>query len=171
MLHKPKEALEDVLKVLKWRSSDFEGLCVHAEIFHQLGQFEKSLLVWHRVKKIRPRCNLVRRSSFSCLGCCSLETSSEAKASKQLLRCWDEAFSILYFLIWSNFSSRLTRQLRASRTELRRVYKIALNQMISKFWSRLTNNTNHENFVDIMEMVLRELHRVWFHTLAALTSS
>ena len=87
MLHKPKEALEDVLKVLKWRSSDFEGLCVHAEIFHQLGQFEKSLLVWHRVKKIRPRCNLVRRSSLSCLGCCSLETSSEAKASKQFLRC------------------------------------------------------------------------------------
>ena len=95
MLHKPKEALEDVLKVLKWRSSDFEGLCVHAEIFHQLGQFEKSLLVWHRVKKIRPRCNLVRRSSFSCLRCCSLETSSETQASKQLLR--DEAFSILYF--------------------------------------------------------------------------
>ena len=25
--------------------------------------------------------------------------------------------------------------------------------MISKFWSRLTNNTNHENFVDRMEMV------------------
>ena len=66
MLHKPKEALEDVLKVLKWRPNDFDGLCIHANIFHQLGQFERSLLVWHRVKKIRPRCNLVRvdRANF-----------------------------------------------------------------------------------------------------------
>ena len=48
-------------------------------------------------------------------------------------RCGDEDFSVL---IWSNISSRLTSQLRASRTELRPVYKIALIQMTSKFWSR-----------------------------------
>ena len=69
ILHKPKDALEDVLKVLKWRPNDFHGLCIHADIFHQLGQLEKSLLVWQRVKNIRPRCNLVRLASFSCLDC------------------------------------------------------------------------------------------------------
>ena len=42
------------------------------------------------------------------------------------------------FFIWSNIFSRLTSQLRASRTELRRVYKIALTQMTSKLWSRFS---------------------------------
>ena len=41
------------------KSIIFQGLCIQADIFHQLGQFEKSLLVWHRLKKIRPRSNLV----------------------------------------------------------------------------------------------------------------
>ena len=60
MLQKPKDALEDIHKVLKWRQDDFHGLCIRADIFQELGQFEKSLLVWQRVKKIRPRCTLVR---------------------------------------------------------------------------------------------------------------
>ena len=38
--------------------------------------------------------------------------------------------------IWSFLFWRLTSQLRASRTELRRFYKIALTHMISKSWSR-----------------------------------
>ena len=41
------------------KSMIFQGLCIQADIFHQLGQFEKSLLVWHRLKKIRPRSNMV----------------------------------------------------------------------------------------------------------------
>ena len=117
MLHKPKDALEDVLKVLKWRPNDFDGLCIHANIFHQLGQFERSLLVWHRVKKIRPRCNLVRVDPANSLS----DPIGVDRAN---------------FLSDPIYFGRLRSQLRASRTELLPVYKIALIQMISKFWSR-----------------------------------
>ena len=117
MLHKPKDALEDVLKVLKWRPNDFDGLCIHANIFHQLGQFERSLLVWHRVKKIRPRCNLVRVDPANSLS----DPIGVDRAN---------------FLSDPIYFGRLRSQLRASRTELLPVYKIALIQMTSKFWSR-----------------------------------
>ena len=129
MLHKPKEALEDVLKVLKWRPNDFDGLCIHANIFHQLGKFERSLLVWHRVKKIRPRCNLVRVGRANFLS------------------------DLMSF-------ERLRSQLRASRTELRPVYKIALIQMTSKFWSRFSKKNIDYYLVFRFKMIVKKLYRV-----------
>ena len=129
MLHKPKDALEDVLKVLKWRPNDFDGLCIHANIFHQLGQFERSLLVWHRVKKIRPRCNLVRVDRAN-----SLSDPIGVDRANSL----SDPIGVdrANFLSDPIYFGRLRSQLRASRTELLPVYKIALIQMISKFWSR-----------------------------------
>ena len=98
MLQKPKDALEDIHKVLKWRQDDFHGLCIRADIFQELGQFEKSLLVWQRVKKLRPRCTLVRSvtwflSGFFLICFKGQPVDWEPKEqnyfqSTKLLRCW-----------------------------------------------------------------------------------
>lgn len=49
----PTYALKDIQKVLVSQPEDFHAICTHAKIIYHLGQFERSLMLWHKAKKIK----------------------------------------------------------------------------------------------------------------------
>jgi hypothetical protein len=53
MDNEPKHALKDIQKVLDTTPRDFNAICTHAKIIYQLGQFERSLMVWHQARKMK----------------------------------------------------------------------------------------------------------------------
>ena len=56
----PKLAYEDTLEVLKEDPDDFFAICVKAKCMYMMGDFEKSLMVWHKARKIRPNVQEVK---------------------------------------------------------------------------------------------------------------
>ena len=49
----PGLACQDILEVLKAEPKDFTATCVKAKCMFMMGDFEKSLLIWHSANKIR----------------------------------------------------------------------------------------------------------------------
>ena len=49
----PGLAYEDILEVHKDDPEDFFATCVKAKCMFMMGDFEKSLVVWHQARKIR----------------------------------------------------------------------------------------------------------------------
>ena len=60
MNNDPEWALKDILKVLTVLPNDFNAICTHAKAIYQLGQFERSLMLWHKAKKIKRTSQEVR---------------------------------------------------------------------------------------------------------------
>ena len=50
----PKLAYEDTQEVLNDNPEDFFALCVKAKCMFMLADYEKSLMAWHKARKIRP---------------------------------------------------------------------------------------------------------------------
>ena len=50
----PKLAYEDTQEVLKDDPEDFFALCVKAKCMFMMADYEKSLMTWHKARKIRP---------------------------------------------------------------------------------------------------------------------
>ena len=59
-------AYEDTVEVLKDEPENFFGTCVKAKSMFRMGNFEKSLMIWHKAEKLRPNMQEVR-SFFSSL--------------------------------------------------------------------------------------------------------
>ena len=53
MDNSPEKALVDIESVLKTTPNDFSALCIQAKIMNELGQFEKSLMIWHQARRVR----------------------------------------------------------------------------------------------------------------------
>ena len=49
----PQLAFEDILEVLKDDPEDFSAICAKARCLFTMGEFEKSLMVWHQARKMR----------------------------------------------------------------------------------------------------------------------
>jgi len=60
MNNDPEWALKDILKVLAVLPNDFSAICTHAKAIYQMGQFERSLMLWHKAKKIKRTSQEVR---------------------------------------------------------------------------------------------------------------
>ena len=49
----PELAYQDILEVLTDNPRDFSALCVKAKCLFMKGEFEKSLVLWHHVNRVR----------------------------------------------------------------------------------------------------------------------